>query len=61
MFEIEDDRKRRAKLEQYLDEGRGPCPLRKPEIGHIVENAFRFRHNIHYELLAWVVMPNQYM
>jgi REP element-mobilizing transposase RayT len=58
LFEIEDDRKRRAKLEQYLDRGHGPCSLRKPQIGQIVENAFRYHHNRHYELLAWVVMPN---
>jgi len=38
---IEDDRKQRELIEAYLDNGRGECHLRKPEIAKLVENNFR--------------------
>jgi REP element-mobilizing transposase RayT len=55
---IEDNRRRRAELEKYLDRGRGECYLRQPRIAEIVEDSLRFFHPEHYSLLAWVVMPN---
>jgi REP element-mobilizing transposase RayT len=58
LFEIEKDSERRKKLQAYLDKGRGECPLRKSEIAELVDSALRFHHGIHYELRAWVVMPN---
>lgn len=58
LLKIEDDRKRRIALEQYLDLGRGTCYLRRPEIAKIVEDSLLFRHGIAYDLRAWVVMPN---
>jgi putative DNA methylase len=58
LLEIENDLERRKKLQGYLDKGRGECPLRKPQIATLVDEALRFRHGTHYELRAWVVMPN---
>jgi len=58
LLEIEDDSERRKKLEAYLDKGKGECPLRKPPIARLVEDALRFHHEVHYDLRAWVVMPN---
>jgi REP element-mobilizing transposase RayT len=58
LFEIEVDTERRKKLQAYLDKGRGECPLSISEIGELVDNALQFHHGTHYELRAWVVMPN---
>ena len=58
LLELEDDRARRLKLEDYLDQGRGECALRSPEIAQIVEQAVRFYHQRYFDLRAWVVMPN---
>ncbi|HWY74755.1 MAG TPA: transposase [Verrucomicrobiae bacterium] len=58
LLQIEDDRKRRIELEAYLDKGRGECHLRRREIAEVMENSLLFRHDIDYELRAWVVMPN---
>jgi putative transposase len=58
MLEVEDDAERRRQLEVYLDRGRGECYLRIPEIGQVMDEAFRFCHGRTYELLAWCVMPN---
>ena len=58
LLKIEDDRKRRIQLEHYLDLGRGACHLRQPEIARVVEDSLRFRHEMQYDLRAWVIMPN---
>lgn len=58
LLKIEDDRKRRLKLEAYLDSGCGECYLRRDEIAAMVERSLLFRHDIQYDLRAWVVMPN---
>lgn len=58
LLKIEDDRQRRMQLEQYLDLGRGACHLRQPDIAMVVENSLLFRHQIQYDLRAWVIMPN---
>ena len=58
LLKIEDDRKRRIELEAYLDQGRGECHLRRPDIAVMVEGSLLFRHNVQYELRAWVIMPN---
>jgi putative transposase len=58
LMKIENDRKRRAELDAYLDRGRGKCHLRGPEIAGMVEDALLFFHEERYELRAWVVMPN---
>jgi len=58
LLKIEDDQKRRIKLEAYLDKGRGACQLRRREVAEIVESALLFRHGVQYDLRAWVIMPN---
>ena len=45
-------------LEKYLAEGRGSCRLADPRAARIVEETLLFRDKQHYELIAWVVMPN---
>jgi REP element-mobilizing transposase RayT len=58
LWEIEDDRERRKKLEAYLDKGRGECHLRRYDVAKLVEVTLRFFRSELYELRAWVVMPN---
>jgi REP element-mobilizing transposase RayT len=58
LLEIEAIDERRKQLQGYLDKGRGECPLRRPQLACLVEGAFRYYHGKHYELRAWVVMPN---
>jgi len=58
LLKIEDDRKRHTELEAYLDQGRGACHLRRADIAAMVEGSLRFRHGTHYDLHAWVIMPN---
>lgn len=36
----------------------GTCPLRKKQLGQIVENALLYFHDERYAVLAWCVMPN---
>jgi len=58
LLEIDEELKRRAKIEEYLDHGFGRCELRDPKAAGIVEeNWFRF-DDTDYRLLAWVIMPN---
>jgi REP element-mobilizing transposase RayT len=58
LLNIENDRRRRIELEAYLDRGRGECLLRRPDIAAEVEGSLLFRHDLDYELKAWVIMPN---
>jgi REP element-mobilizing transposase RayT len=58
LWEIEDDRERRQQLEAYLDQGRGECHLRRPDVAQLIEDTLRFFHGQRYELRAWAVMPN---
>lgn len=58
LLNIEDDRERRIQLEAYLDQGRGRCELKSPDIAELVEGALRFFHGQRYDLRAWVIMPN---
>jgi REP element-mobilizing transposase RayT len=58
LLKIEDGRKRRIDLEAYLDQGRGECHLRRADIAAMVEGSLRFRHDVQYDLRAWVIMPN---
>jgi REP element-mobilizing transposase RayT len=45
-------------LESYLDQGRGECLLRRPDIAQLIEQTLRFYHPQRYGLRAWVIMPN---
>ena len=58
LLQIEDDRKRRIELEAYLDKGRGECHLRRADIAAMFESSLLFRHDVQYDLRAWVIMPN---
>ena len=58
LLKIEDDREKRAKLEEYLDRGVGGCHLRDARVAKLAEDALLFEHDKTYELLAWCVMPN---
>lgn len=58
LLKIENDLQRRLELESYLDRGRGRCHLRHPDVAGLVESALLFRHDVQYELRAWVLMPN---
>ena len=58
LLKIEDDRKRRIELENYLDKGRGECHLRRADVAAIVEDSLLYRHQVRYDLRAWAVMPN---
>lgn len=58
LLEIDDELKRRTKIEDYLDQGRGNYLLRDPRAAAVVEENW-----LHFDseddcLLAWVVMPN---
>src|SRR3954452_16967522 len=50
LLKIEDDQKRRAELEAYLDKGRGECYLKNAAVAELVEQAFRHFHGERYEL-----------
>lgn len=43
---------------QSLDECRGACQLRRPELAQIVGDAILFHHETKYDLERFVVMPN---
>ena len=58
LLRIENDHQRRTELEAYLDQGRGGCHLRHPDVAKLVEDSLRFRHELQYQLRAWVIMPN---
>ena len=58
LLRIENNRARRIKLEEYLDRGHGACWLSRPDIAALAEHGLRRFDGQHYDLLAWVVMPN---
>jgi REP element-mobilizing transposase RayT len=47
-----------AKIEDYLDAGRGECLLRSPQVAELVANTLRFWDGKRYCMHAWCVMPN---
>lgn len=56
----QDDRtlKRRIRIEEALDRGRGSATLLNPDIGEVVENTLLHFDAERYRLHAWCVMPN---
>lgn len=44
--------------EQLLDNGHGSCLLRHPAVRSIVASALHHNDGVHYNLIAYVVMPN---
>ncbi len=53
-----DDAERRRKMEHFLDSGIGDCLLRSPEAAEKIESVLLAKDGDHYQLLAWVIMPN---
>jgi type I restriction enzyme R subunit len=47
-----------ARWEESLDECRGTCPLRRPELAGVVVDSLRFFDGDRYFLTDFVVMPN---
>jgi type I restriction enzyme R subunit/putative DNA methylase len=47
-----------SRVDAYLDEGRGKCFLKRPDIAELVAGALKFFEGQRYPLRAWVVMPN---
>ena len=58
LLQLECERERRRRLEEYLDRGLGNCWLRQPALATKAEAALRFFDEQRYRLRAWVVMPN---
>ncbi|MCP5523681.1 MAG: transposase [Verrucomicrobiales bacterium] len=58
LLEIDDELKRRTRIEDYLDRGLGACLLRDPRSAAVVEENWLHLDGREYRLLAWVVMPN---
>ena len=58
LLQIEDNRQRPTRLEDYLDKGHGGCWLRRQPIAKLAEGALRHFDGERYQLLAWVIMPN---
>jgi len=56
--QVQDDERRRAAIEHYLDAGHGSCALKEPRHAEAVIAGWRHFDEEHYRLLAWVVMPN---
>src|SRR5207247_8169866 len=44
--------------ERWLDAGYGSCILAQPEAAQVVAGALKHFDGQHYDLQAWVVMPN---
>ncbi|MDA1275083.1 MAG: transposase [Verrucomicrobia bacterium] len=47
-----------SRVDKYLDAGQGTCYLRDSALADLVTGAIQFFEGQHYELRAWVVMPN---
>ena len=54
----QEDIERRKIIESVLDKGYGSCLLSKPDIAEKVIDTWKFYHKRHYELIAYIVMPN---
>jgi len=54
----DDSEEYRQRIEDYLDEGKGECLLRNPEMAAIVEETILSEHGKSCDIKAWVVMPN---
>src|SRR5262249_49902578 len=47
-----------SRVDAHLDAGHGRCWLRRPDLAQLVSDALRFFDGVHYDLPAWVVLPN---
>ena len=55
---IDEELKRRTRIEEYLDRGFGHCELRNLKVASLVEENWLRFDGMDYRLLAWVIMPN---
>ncbi|MFO7900104.1 MAG: transposase [Planctomycetota bacterium] len=46
------------KVETYLDEARGACWLKQPDVADLVQQALLRFDGERYDLIAWAIMPN---
>jgi len=46
------------RLNRFLDAGHGSCILKEKLAAALVQEALFFGHQLRYDLLAWVIMPN---
>ena len=58
LLKIDDDRRRRAQLEAWLDLGHGECHLRDERIAWLVQEALRKFEGTRYRMIAFTIMPN---
>ena len=56
--ETERHNERRRRIETVLDQGRGECLLRRPEVAALARDALRHFDGDRYHLHGWVIMPN---
>ena len=54
----EKEKRRRLKIEAYLDAGHGSCLLRDSAAAGIVQDALLHFDTERYRLIAWCIMPN---
>lgn len=47
-----------SRIDHWLDEGHGSCPLHDPQVADILASVLRAFDGIRYTHHAWVVMPN---
>lgn len=55
---MEQEIKRKRRIEAYLDRGEGQAWLKDPLLAELVENALLFFHMERYVLHAWIIMSN---
>jgi REP element-mobilizing transposase RayT len=53
-----EDSEQRQRIERWLDRGFGECWLRFPAVAESVERVILENNTIHFQLKAWVIMPN---
>ncbi len=58
LLKIKDERTRRIRLEDYLDQGCGACELAIPAVAEHMEQILLSDDDHRCRLLAWVIMPN---
>jgi putative DNA methylase len=58
LTETERETERRRRMEKLLDRGYGDCLLRRHKCADIIHNTLRENNSRHYDLHAYVIMPN---
>ncbi len=58
LFQIEDDRERRAQLEAWLDLGHGACYLKEERFASMVADTLHHFNGKRYRLISFTLMPN---